>query len=106
MTFNWTRCEDCDRKYLPSQKEKHYEKFHNDDPIESEETRDVKEDIPSIPFIYNDKVKKLLKKSKLQVIRQKPQLMVKVAPFIHHSVELNDDIAFEIGKTYIIKEKE
>jgi hypothetical protein len=98
MTFNWISCEDCDRKYL--NKKDHYEKYHN------EEKRDVKEDIPSIPFIYNDRVKKLLKKSKLQVIRQKPELLVKVAPFIHHPVELDDDITFEIGKTYIIKETE
>jgi len=88
MTFNWEKCNKCDKKYLD--KEKHDEKYHKD---------------MMIPFEYYPIIRKLLKGSKLQVVKQKPKLMVRVAPFIHHPVEICDDITMEIGKTYMVQER-
>ena len=93
MRRKWIKCNDCDRKYLD--KEKHYIKYHQDD---------IKKPSMLIPFEYYPAIKKLLRRSKLQVVKQKPILMVRVAPFIHHPVEVCDDITIEIGKTYEVQE--
>ena len=91
--FKWKEWDDGDRKYLD--KEKHYLRYHQDV---------VEESSMVIPFEYYPAIKKLLRRSKLQVVKQKPILMVRVAPFIHHPVEVCDDITIEIGKTYEVQE--
>ena len=87
MAFNWKECEKCGRKHLNA--EKHYEKFH-------------KKELPTIPIENYPEVQFLLKKSKLQVVRQKPELLIRIAPFNHQPTSVGG-ITLEIGKTYKVE---
>ena len=93
MTFNWEKCKNCDRKYIPSLKEKHYEKYHSGSVVE----------IPIIPFEHNAEVKKLLRRSRLQVVKQKPDLLIRIAPFNHQPTSVGD-MHLKVGQTYKVEE--
>lgn len=93
MTFNWQKCNKCDRKYLDEMK--HNARYH-----EIDETLTT-----MIPIEHNDEVKELLRRGKIQVVKQKPELLVRITPFVHHEVDVGDDITLEIGKTYKVEER-
>ena len=90
MAWKWITCDECGRKY--QNEEKHYLKYH---------TRDKS----IIPYEDYSTVQDLLRRSKLQVVKQKPDLLIKIAPFIHRDVVINDDITLEIGKLYKVMER-
>ena len=93
MTFNWQKCNKCGRKYL--NKERHEEKYHQmDDTLTA-----------MIPKEYNTEVKNLLRRSKLQVVKQKPDLLIRIAPF-NHQPTMVGDITLEVGQTYKVEEME
>lgn len=90
MTFNWQKCDECDRKYLS--KEQHDEKYHP-----------AAEETLIIPFEYNAEVKTLLRKGKLQVVKQRPDLLIRITSFNHQPTSVGD-IHLKVGQTYKVEE--
>jgi hypothetical protein len=94
MPVEWINCSQCERRFRDGDMEAHFRKYHP----EKANRFTVK-----ISSLYKDKLIDLVRKNKIQTIKNKPRWIFRLSPLVHDTLEVDDELSLEVGKAYELR---